>query len=86
MVFPYLKGFLIIKVWFSILFSEYLWCFCIQVFGILTSGIRALSLARSVGKFFFFFADFFGEEKEGRDIPDNLCIFMCKICRNGLYI
>jgi hypothetical protein len=50
----------------------------IFVFGLwyLTSGNRALSFAEIVGVFYFFFADFFGEEKEGRNIPDNFYIFM----------
>jgi hypothetical protein len=29
--------------------------------------------------FFSIFAVFFGETKEGRDISDDLCVFMCKI-------
>jgi hypothetical protein len=40
--------------------------FCIQVFRFLTSGIRALSLAGVVGKYFLFLQIFFfGEEKRG---------------------
>jgi hypothetical protein len=42
----------------------------------LTSGIRALSLAGSVGKYFYFLQIyFFGKKKEGRDIPDDLYRF-----------
>jgi hypothetical protein len=54
----------------------------------LTIGIRALSLAGVVGNYFLFLQIFFFSEKkkEGRDIPDIFSIFMCKICRKGLYI
>jgi hypothetical protein len=67
MVFPYLKGFDIIKLCFSILF------FCIYCgvlysgIWFLTIGIRALSLGRHCGQIFFIFADFFfGVEKRGQ--------------------
>ena len=74
MVLPYLKGFDIIKLWFSIWFHRscvvivfrYLWIYCdILYSGIwfLTSGIRALSLAGVVGNYFLFLQIFFfGEE------------------------
>jgi hypothetical protein len=53
----------------------------------LTSGIRALSLAGVVGSYFLFLQIIFSEKKkEGRDIPDISSIFLCKICRKGLYI
>jgi hypothetical protein len=53
--------------------------------GFLTIGIRALSLAGVVGKYFLFLQIFFLEKKkEGRDIPDIFSIFLCKICRKGL--
>jgi hypothetical protein len=94
MVLPYLKGLIIIKCGF---FYIALWIYC--VFSIcgdyigsdiwfLTSGIRALSLAGVVGNYFLFLQIFFFSEKkkEGRDIPDIFSIFMCKICRKGLYI
>jgi hypothetical protein len=43
----------------------------------LTSGIRALSLADIVGKYFLFLQIFFSEKKkEGRDIPEIFSIFM----------
>jgi hypothetical protein len=43
----------------------------------LTSGIRALSLADIVGKYFLFLQIFFSEKKkEGRDIPEIFGIFM----------
>jgi hypothetical protein len=51
----------------------------------ITSGIRALSLAGVVGNYFLFLQIFFFGE-EGRDIPDIFSIFLCKICRKGLYI
>jgi hypothetical protein len=58
-----------------------------SVFGFLTIGIRALSLGIHCGEIFFIFADFFSEKKkEGRDIPDIFSIFLCIICRKGLYI
>jgi hypothetical protein len=45
-------------------FFEYFWCFCMQVFGILTIGIRALSLAKNCGKILvFYFADFSKKKK-----------------------
>jgi hypothetical protein len=53
----------------------------------LTIGIRALSLGGVVGKYFLFLQIFFSEKKkEGRDIPEVFSIFLCKICRKGLYI
>jgi hypothetical protein len=88
----------IIKLWFSIWFHiscvvivfRYLWIYCdILYSGIwfLTSGIRALSRAGVVGNYFLFLQIFFSEKKkEGRDIPDIFSIFLCKICRKGLYI
>jgi hypothetical protein len=66
MVFPYLKGFDIIKLCFPIFF------FCIYCdilysgIWFLTIGIRALSLGRHCGQIFFIFAYFFfGVEKRG---------------------
>jgi hypothetical protein len=67
----------IIKLWFSIWFHiscvvivfRYLWIYCDILYSViwfLTSGIRALSLADIVGKYFLFFVDvFFREEKKG---------------------
>jgi hypothetical protein len=82
MVFPYLKGFDIIKCGFSILFL-YIYCgvfiFILYIW-YLTSGIRALSLARSVGNFFFFFffADFFfGEEKKRVATFQKIYVYFC---------
>jgi hypothetical protein len=96
MVLPYLKGLVIILCGF---FYIALWIYCVfsicgdyilDLFRFLTSGIRALSLAGVVGKYFYFcrfFFFFFSEKKkEGRDIPDIFSIFLCKICRKGLYI
>jgi hypothetical protein len=80
MVLPYLKGFDIIKLWFSIWFHIscvvivfiYLWIYCDILYSglwFLTIGIRALSLARVVGNYFLFLQIFFfGEEKRG---PQN---------------
>jgi hypothetical protein len=46
-------------------------------FRFLTIGIRALSLADIVGKYFLFLQIFFSEKKkEGRDIPEVFGIFM----------
>jgi hypothetical protein len=75
MVFPYLKGFDIIKLWFSIWFHRscvvivfrYLWIYYdILYLGIwfLTIGIKALSRVGVVGNYFLFLQIFFfGEEK-----------------------
>jgi hypothetical protein len=89
----------IIKLWFSIWFHRYcvvivfryLWIYCdilYSYFWFLTIGIRALSLAGDCGQLFFIFADFFFSEKkkEDRDISEIFSIFLCKICRKGLYI
>jgi hypothetical protein len=67
MVFPYLKGFDIIKWWFSILFHiscvvivfRYLWYYC----GILYSGIWPLAKERNL--YLLFLHNFSREEKEG---------------------
>jgi hypothetical protein len=75
-----------------------LWIYCVfsicgdyisDLFRYLTSGIRALSRAGVVGNYFLFLQIFFffsEKKKEGRDIPDIFSIFLCKICRKGLYI
>jgi hypothetical protein len=77
MVLPYLKGLIIIKCDFA-----YCSCisivvqFCIHLYWFLTSGIRALSLAGVVGKYFLFLQIFFSEQKkEGRDIIEVFGIF-----------
>jgi hypothetical protein len=60
MVFPYNKGFIVIKNTF---------------------------LGRSCGQTIFIFADFFSEQKkEGHEILEVFGIFLCTICRKGLYI
>jgi hypothetical protein len=49
-----------------IVYSVFVVIIFLDLFRFLTSGIRALSLADIVGKYFFIFADlFFGEEKRG---------------------
>jgi hypothetical protein len=65
MVLPYLKGFLIIKWWFYILFLYI--HYGVFVFNIwyLTIGIRAISLAKEGNIFFLFLQSFSREEKEG---------------------
>jgi hypothetical protein len=80
----------IIKLWFSIWFHiscvvivfRYLWIYCdILYSGIwfLTSGIRALSLARHCGQIFFIFADFFfGEEKRGPRNSQKFSVYFCE--------
>jgi hypothetical protein len=54
----------------------YLWYYCDILYSgiwLVTSGIRALSLADIVGKYFLFLQFFFSKKKkEGRDIPDGL--------------
>ena len=50
----------------SIVYSVFVVIIFLYLFKLLTSGIRALSLAGVVGKYFFIFADFFfGAEKRG---------------------
>ena len=69
MVLPYLKGLMVIND-ICILFL-YIYCgaFVFSI-GFLTSGIRALSLADIVGKYFLFLQIFFSEKKkESHDIP-----------------
>jgi hypothetical protein len=77
MVLPYLKGLVII---YSGLLYIALWIYCVfiivviifvDLFRILTSGIRPLSLADIVGKYFLFLQILFFSEKKkkGRDIP-----------------
>jgi hypothetical protein len=76
MVLPYLKGFDIIKWWFSILFHIscvvivfiYLWYYCSILYsGLwnLTNGIRALSMAKEGNNFFLFLQICFLGKKEG---------------------
>ena len=85
MVFPYLKGLMVIKKILHIVLVYLLWCFCIQsvfvviilvdLFRFLTSGIRALSLGRHCGQIFLHI--FFSEhKKEGHDILDIFSIFL----------
>jgi hypothetical protein len=71
-VFPYLKGFLIIKCGFFyiacgyIVYSVFVGIIFADLFRFLTIGIRALSLAGVVGKYFLFLQIFFfGAEKRG---------------------
>jgi hypothetical protein len=72
------------KVWFllsllrgSILYSIFVVILFLYLFGYLTSGIRALSLADIVDKYFLFLQIFFSEKKkEGRDIPEIFGIFI----------
>ena len=65
MVLPYLKGFLIIKVWFilycsvDLLYSVFVVLIFVDLLRYLTIGIRALSLARVVGNYFLFLQIFF---------------------------
>jgi hypothetical protein len=47
----------------------------------LTSGIRALSLADIVGKYFLFF--FSDKKKEGHNIPEILVYFGAKFVETG---
>jgi hypothetical protein len=50
----------------------------------LTIGIRALSLADIVGKYFLFLQIFFRRrKKEGRDIPEILVYFYEKFAETG---
>jgi hypothetical protein len=56
----------------------------IDILKYLKIGIRALSLARSVGNlFFYYFCRFFRRrKKKSCDIPDDLCRFWFKIFIN----
>jgi hypothetical protein len=83
------------RVWFDSNKEDFAYCSSISVVVILypgiwylTSGIRALSLAGVVGKYFYFCRFFFSSEKknEGRAIPEIFSTFLCKICRKRLYI
>ena len=71
MVFPYLKGLVIILCGLfylacgSIVYSLFVVIIFVDLYWFLTSGIRALSLARVVGNYFLFLQIFFGEEKRG---------------------
>jgi hypothetical protein len=57
----------------SIVYSVFVVIIFVDLFRFLTSGIRALSLAGVVGKYFLFLQIFFSEKKkEGRDILANL--------------
>jgi hypothetical protein len=48
-----------------------------DIFRFLTSGIRTLSLADIVGKYFLFLQIFFSKKKkEGHDIPETFGIFL----------
>jgi hypothetical protein len=83
MVLPYLKGLVIIKCGF---FYIALWIYCVfNICGdyicisiqVLNKWYQSTFLGRHCGQIFFIFADFFfGEEKEGRDIPEIFSIFL----------
>jgi hypothetical protein len=61
----------------SIVYSVFVVIIFVDLFRFLTSGIKALSLADIVGKYFLFLQIFFSEKKkEGRDIPEIFGIFL----------
>jgi hypothetical protein len=65
MVFPYLKGLIVIKEILHIVLVYLLWFFCIQSL-VLNKWYQSTFLGRHCGQIFFIFADFFfGEEKRG---------------------
>jgi hypothetical protein len=67
------------------MYSVFLVIIFVDLFRFLTIGIRALSSAGVVGKYFLFLQICFSEKKkEGCDIPENFGIFLYKICRNRL--
>ena len=69
----------------SIVYSLFVVIILVDLFRYLSSGIRALSRAGVVDKYFLFLQIFFSEKKKkGRDIPEIFSIFLCKICRNRL--
>jgi hypothetical protein len=83
---PYPKGFDINKKHFSYCSSIYFVVIYYSDLNNLAIGIRVLSLAKEGILFFLFFSEFFKKKKEGRDTLDNNYSFMCKICKNLLYI
>jgi hypothetical protein len=66
MVFPYLKGLIVIKKIFHIFLVYILWLFCVQYL-VLNKWYQSTFLGRHCGQIFFIFADifFFREEKRG---------------------
>jgi hypothetical protein len=82
MVFPYLKGLVIIKCGF---FYFALWIYCVfnicgdyigRSIQVLNKWYQSTFLSRSCGKIIFIFADFFSEQKkEGCEIVEVFGIF-----------
>ena len=91
MVFPYLKGLVIIKC--GLFYIVDLLCiiglllrFIFISIQVLNKWYQSTFLGRHCGQIFFF-ADFFSEKKkEGHDILEIFSIFMCNICKNWFYI
>jgi hypothetical protein len=84
MALPYPKGLIVITKILHIVLVYLFRCFCIHSL-VLNKWYQSTFLDRHCGQIFFIFAEFFPEKKkEGRDIPENFNIFLCKICRNKL--
>jgi hypothetical protein len=64
MVFPYLKGLIVIKEILHIVLVYLLWCFCIQSL-VLNKWYQSTFLGRHCGQIFFIFADCFRRRKRG---------------------
>jgi hypothetical protein len=84
MVLPYLKGLVIIKCGFfyifcgSIVYSVFVVIIFVDLFRFLTSGIRALSLADIVGKYFLFLQIFFSEKKKRAATFQKFLVYFCE--------
>jgi hypothetical protein len=68
----------------SIVYLVFVVIIFLDLFKFLTSGIRAISLANIVGKYFLFLEIFFFlKKKEGYDIPDFFGYFYEKFAKIG---
>jgi hypothetical protein len=67
----------------SIVYLVFVVIIFVDLFRFLTSGIRALSLADIVGKYFYFYRFFFGEEKRVVTFQTFLVYFCEKIAETG---
>jgi hypothetical protein len=90
MVFPYLKGLVIIKCGFfylacgSIVYSVFVVIIFVDLYWYLTSGIRALSLAGVVGNYFLFLQIFFRRRKKRAATFQTFSVYLCaKFAENG---
>jgi hypothetical protein len=71
----------------SIVYSVFVVIIFVSGIQVLNKWYQSTFLGQTLWANIFIFADFFSEQKkEGRDILEIFGIFMCKICRKGLYI